>query len=86
MAFSSFSEFLFMASIDSWCVPRTGYLSFGNRQKSQAAKSGEYGGSAVTFISCIAENSVTIRLECDGALSSSGSDALDIQNMNHPTK
>ena len=48
MAFSSFSKFLFMASIVSWRVPRNGYLSFGNRKKSQEAKSGEYGGWAMT--------------------------------------
>ena len=81
MAFSSFSEFLFMASIDSWRVPRSGYLSFGNRKKSQGAKSGEYGGWAMIFVSCLAKNSVTIRLECDGALF--GGDALHTQNMNH---
>ena len=83
MAFSSFSEFLFMASIDSWRVRWNGYLSFGNRKKSQGAKSDEHGGWAMTFISCLANNSVTIRLECDGALSSSGGDALHTQSMNH---
>ena len=82
MALSSFSEFLVMASIDSWRVPRSRYLSFGNRKKSQRAKSVEYGGRAMTFVSCLAENSVTIRLEYDGALSSSGGDALHTQNMN----
>ena len=65
MAFSSFSEFLFMASIDSWRVSRSGYLSFGNRKKAQGAKSVEYGGWAMTFVSCLAKNLVTIRLECD---------------------
>ena len=83
MAFSFFSEFLFMASIDSWRVPRSGYLRFRNREKSQGAKSGEYGGWAMTFVSCLAKNSVTIRLECDGALTSSRGDALHTQNMNH---
>ena len=61
MAFSSFSEFLFMTLIDSWHVPRSGY----------------------TLVWCLAKNSVTIRLECDGALSLSGGDALHTQNMNH---
>ena len=83
MAFSFFSEFLFMASIDSWRVPRSGYLSFGNRKKSQGAKSSENGEWAMTFISYLAKNSVTIRLECDVALSSSGGDTLHTQNMNH---
>ena len=83
MAFSSFSKFLFMASIDPWRVPRSEYLRFGNRTKLQRAKSSEYGGSAMTFVSYLAKNSVTIRLECDGALSSSGGDALHTQNMNH---
>ena len=83
MAFSSFSEFLFMDSIDLWRVFRSRYLSFGNRKKSQGAKSGEYGGWAMTFLSCLAKNSVTIRLKCDGALSSSGGDALHTQNINH---
>ena len=69
MAFSSFSKFLFMASIDWWRVSRSGYLSFGYRKKSQEAKSGEYGGWAMTFVSCLAKTSVTITLECDGALS-----------------
>ena len=32
-----------MASINSWRVPWSGYLSFGNRKKKQGAKSGEYG-------------------------------------------
>ena len=31
MVFSFFSELLFMALIDSWRVPRSGYLSFGKR-------------------------------------------------------
>ena len=35
------------------------------------------------FVSCLAKNPVTIRLECDGALSLSGGDALYTQNMNH---
>ena len=83
MAFTSFSEFLFIASIDSWRVPRSGYLSFGNRKKSQGAKSDKYGGWEMTFVSCSAKNSVIIRLECDGALSSSGGDGLHTQNMNH---
>ena len=83
MAFISFSKFLFMATIDSWRVPRSGYLSFENRKKLQGAKSGEYGGWAITFVSCFAKNSVTIRVECDDALSSSGGDALQTQNMNH---
>ena len=83
MAFSSFNEFLFMASIDSWRVPRSRYLSFRNRKKSQGAKSGEYEGSAMTFVSCLAKNLVSIRLECDSTLSSSRGDALHTQNMNH---
>ena len=37
----------------------------------------------MTFVKCLAKNSVTIRLECDGALSSSGGDALHTQNTNH---
>ena len=44
MAFSSYSEFPFMALIESRRVPRSGYMSFGYRKKSQGAKSGEYGG------------------------------------------
>ena len=64
MAFSPFSEFLFMFSIDLCRIPRSGYLSFGNRKKPQGAKSGEYGSCAMTFVSCLAKNSVTIRLEC----------------------
>ena len=83
MAFIISSEFLFMSSIESWCVPRSGYLSFANMKKSQGVKSGEYGGWAMTFVSCLTKNSVTIRLECDGALSSSGGDALHTKNMNH---
>ena len=51
-----YGEFLFMASIDSWRVPGSAYLSFGNRKKSQGAKSGEYGGWAMTFVSCSAKN------------------------------
>ena len=83
MAFSSFSEFLFMASIDSWRVPRSGYLSFGNRKMSQGTKSGECGGWAMTFVSFLAKDSVTIRLECDGRRYESGGDVLHTQNMNH---
>ena len=83
MAFSSFSEFLFMTSIDSWRVPHSGYLNFVNRKKSQEVRSGEYGGWAMTFVSRLAKNSVTIRLECDSALWSSGGDALHTQNINH---
>ena len=37
----------------------------------------------MTFVSFLAKNSITIRLECEGALSSSGGDALHTQNMNH---
>ena len=37
----------------------------------------------MTFVSCLAKNSVTIRLEYDGALSCSGGDALHTQNMDH---
>ena len=39
----------FMASIDSWRDPLSGYLSLRNRKKSQGSKSGEYGGWAMTF-------------------------------------
>ena len=35
------------------------------------------------FVSCLAKNSVTITLECNGGLSSSGGDALHTQNMDH---
>ena len=75
-----------MASIDSWRVPRSGYLRFGNRKKSQGAKSLKDGGWAMTFISCLAKNSVTIRLECAKIQVfryESGGDALHTQNMNH---
>ena len=37
----------------------------------------------MTFASCLAKNSVTIRLECDDALLLTGGDALHTQNMNH---
>ena len=83
MALSSFGEFLFMASINSWRVPRSRYLSFRNRKKSQGSKSGECGGWAMIFLPCLAKNPVTIRLECDGVLSPSGGDALHTHNMNH---
>ena len=64
MAFSSFSEFLSIASIDSWRLLRSGNLSFGNRKKSQGVKSGDYGGWAMTFVSCLAKNSIqTIKLK-----------------------
>ena len=77
MAFSSVSEFLFMAGADIW-VLETG--------KSQGAKSGEYSGWAMTFVSCWAKNSVTIRLEfrqIQVFRYESGGDALPTQNMNH---
>ena len=83
MAFSSFSEFLFMSSIDSWRVSRSRYLSFGNRKKSQGAKYGAYGSWVMTFVLCLAKNSVTIRLEIQTFQYESGSDALLAQNMNH---
>ena len=83
MAFSSFSEFLFMASIDSWRIPRSEYLNFGKRKKSQGGKSGGIVGWPMTFVLCLAKMSVTIRLECDGALTLSGGDALHTQNINH---
>ena len=71
MAFSSFSEFLFMSSIDSWRVSRSGYLSFGNRKKSQGTESGEYGRQTINhkshyFCFVFSQNSVTIKLECEG--------------------
>ena len=72
-----------MALIGSWRVPRGEYLSFGNSKKSQGAKSGEYDGWAMTFVLCLAKNSVTMRLECDWALLLSGGDALDTQNITH---
>ena len=79
MAFSSFREFLFMASIDSWRVPRSGYLKFGNRKKSQGSKSGEYGGWEMTFVSCLAKNSVTIRQKIKIFRYESGGNALHTQ-------
>ena len=85
MAFSSSSDFLFMPLIDSWHGPQSGYLSFGNMKKSQGAKSGEYGGWEMTFVSCLAKNSVTIRLQSvtiQVFRFESGCDALHTQNMN----
>ena len=83
MAFSSFSEFLFMASIDSRPIPRSAYLSFGNRKNSLGAKYGVYGGWAMTFVSCLDKNSVTIRPTIQVFRYESGVYALLTQNMNH---
>lgn len=45
VTFSAFSEWLLMASLDSWRVPRRLFFSFG--KESQGVKSGQYGSWAV---------------------------------------
>ena len=68
-----------MASIDSWRVPRSGYLSFGNRKKSQGAISGEYVRKHLfcdLYSMFILQKIQVFRYK-------SGGDALHTQNINH---
>lgn len=51
-------------------VPRSGLLSFENRKISQKTKTVEYGGLAMTLVSCLAKKSVIMKLESDGVLKS----------------
>ena len=63
------SEFVLIASIDSKRRPLSVDLSFGNRNKSAGARSGEYGGCGRTVIACMAKKSKTKNDKCEGALS-----------------
>lgn len=45
----SSGNFLFMASIDPWCILRSQFMSFENKTKSQRVKSCRYDGWAMTF-------------------------------------
>lgn len=56
MAFSSFSEFSFMTSVDRKRLPRSGNFTFGNRKKSHEAISGEYGAWSMTWVEFLTED------------------------------
>jgi len=51
------SECVLTASIDSKRRPFSVDLSFGNRKKSDGARSGEYGGCGRTVVACLAKKS-----------------------------
>lgn len=51
------------------CVPRNSFLSRSNRKKSQGAKSGEFGGCGMVFVTYLVRNSRIMIALCDGTLS-----------------
>ena len=69
IARSSFVTALLIAYTSGKRVPFMTLLSFGNRKKSQGARSGEYGGCSSTAMLFFARNSRMLKALCIGALS-----------------
>ena len=69
MAFSSFSDSVLISSMLPKRRPFMVFFSFGNRKKSQGAKSGEYGGWGIITVLFLVKNSRTSSEVWAGALS-----------------
>ena len=68
MAFSSRVALLWTVSMSSNCFSLNAIFNFGNKQKSQGAMSGLYGGWRSCTIFCFAKNCCIRFNECAGAL------------------
>ena len=88
MVFSYFVAFALISEIVSNLLPLRGFLSFGNKKKSQGARSRKKVGWGRTVIECLAKNSrVLSGLECcrDGKTSCHLSTVLAFCIGRHPS-
>ena len=81
IAFKTFFDSACISSIVSKRYSRSGILSLGNSQKSQGAKSGEYGGCETICVEFLAEWSRRTSAVWDSALSWCKNHELSAQNI-----